>query len=79
MKKKMLIFTLMLLTLFTVSCVCASDTNDTAVASDDATPVELSQSEDISEISAADDNNVIEQESDEEITETSVTDDNKVI
>ena len=46
MKRKILIFTLILLALFSVASVCAGDVNDTLTASEDDSQIELTATED---------------------------------
>jgi predicted outer membrane repeat protein len=62
--KKSMIIIILAIFLFSIASVCASDTNDTAIASEDTTAIELSQSD---EMTASDDSNVMEQIDDEEL------------
>ena len=61
-KKGMLIL-IMAIFLVSIAGVCASDVNDTVIASEDATPIEIAQSDDIS----VDDGQVLEKSNDEEM------------
>ena len=45
MKKGIVILALLILALFSVSCVCASDVDDAAIASEDAAEIEIAQSD----------------------------------
>ena len=60
MKRKILIFTLILLALFSVASVCAGDVNDTLTASEDVSQIELTATEDNLEKNI-DENQVIEE------------------
>ena len=62
--KKSMIIIILAIFLFSIASVCASDTNDTAIASEDTTAIELSQSD---EMTASDDSNAMEQSDDEEL------------
>ena len=54
MKRGILILLLAICVLFTISSVCASDVNDTAVASEDEAAIEVAQSEEIDDASETD-------------------------
>ena len=63
MKKGILIMALLILMLFSVSCIYAADVNDTLAAGEDTDVIEDAQSEDIS---VSDDSQVIGQSNDDE-------------
>ena len=56
MKKKIVIFTLILLALFSIASVCAGDVNDTLTASEDDSQIELTATED--DLNGIDENQV---------------------
>ena len=57
MKKKIIIFTLVLLALFSIASVCAGDVDDTLTASEDDSQIELTPTED--NLKSTDENQVI--------------------
>ena len=57
MKNKIIIFTLILLALFSIASVCAGDVNDTLTASEDDSQIELTATED--NLKSIDENQVI--------------------
>lgn len=59
MKNKIIIFTLILLALFSIAGVCAGDVNDTLAVSEDDSQLELSDAED--NLKSIDENQVIEE------------------
>lgn len=63
MKKGIVIFTLLILALFSVSCIYAADVNETLAASEDTGEIELSH-----EIESADDN--LETNEEQTVTQT---------
>ncbi|WP_405322275.1 peptidoglycan-binding protein [Methanobrevibacter thaueri] len=67
MKKGIFIFILLILALFSVSCVCAIDADDAIAISEDTSAIELAQSDEIDEITASDDSQTVEQSDDEEL------------
>ncbi|WP_405264669.1 hypothetical protein [Methanobrevibacter sp.] len=66
MKKGIVILTLLILALFSISCIYASDVNDTLAVSEDTAAIEVAQSE-IDEITANDESQAVEQCGDDEI------------
>ena len=62
--KKSMIILILTFFLLSIASVCASDANDTVIASEDTTPIEMAQSD---EISVNDDSQAIGQSNDEEI------------
>ena len=64
MNKGILILILLILAMFSMSCIYASDVNDTLVASEDTAAIEVAQ---IDDIAAGDTSQAIEQSNDEEI------------
>ena len=63
MKKGILILTMLILVLFSISCIYASDVNDTLAASEDTATIEMAQ---IDEITAGDTSQTVEQSDDDE-------------
>lgn len=72
MRKRVLICTLIILSFISMSCICAVDVNDDAVASQNSTAIDLTQIDENDEISLPDESQVVGQTDDQEMISADV-------